>query len=71
MGEQAGKPVLVVVVVVLLVLHACMSCAVPGAICAATSWTREGGTSSLSRQTCRTAQEARIPCMEGHARTSG
>lgn len=30
-----------------------------------------GRTSSLSRQTCRTAQEARIPCMEGHARTSG
>lgn len=70
-SEQAGRQASQCWRLVLLMLHACMSCAVPGGICAARSWTREGRTSSLSRQTCRTAQEARIPCMEGHARTSG
>lgn len=38
-GEQASEPVLLGVC---LVLHACMSCAVRCAICAARSWTREG-----------------------------
>lgn len=68
-GQWAGGPVL-------LVLHACMHvvrcarCAV-ALVCPWCALVRrglgpgEGRASSLSRQTCRTAQGATIPCMGG------